>query len=272
MKVFISADIEGVTGVVHDDQTGGSSGDYMRARKWMTGDVNAAIEGALKLGATEIYVKDAHANGRNILLEDLRKEAHLIAGWDVMMNMVQGIDETFHALILIGYHSMAGTENGILAHTLSGCVKRLSINDQPVGEPEVSALIAGHYGVPVVFISGDETVVKELTGFIGEIPYAITKYGMGRESGRTIHPEITREAIINGVSEALSEISRFKPFQMDLPLRMALELTSSKMADLISLLPGVERPSADEVTYQAEDVISMFRMFRVMLGLAWSQR
>jgi len=272
VKIFISADIEGVTGVVHDDQTGGSSGDYMRARKWMTGDVNAAIEGALKAGATEIYVKDAHANGRNILLEDLRKEAYLVAGWDVMMSMVQGIDETFDALILIGYHSMVGTENGILAHTFSGCVRQLSLNGRSIGEPEISALTAGHYNVPVVFIAGDQTVVEELAGFIGKIPHAITKYGMGRESGRTIHPEVTRQAIMDGVSEALSNVSRFKPFQMELPIRMSLKLTSSKMADLISLLPDVDKLSADEVTCQAKDVVAMFRMFRVMLGLAWSQR
>jgi len=272
MKIFISADIEGVTGVVHGDQTGGSSSDYMRARKWMTGDVNAAIEGALKSGATEIHVKDAHANGRNILLEDLKKEAHLVAGWDVTMSMVQGINETFDALALIGYHSMAGTENGILSHTFSGCVKQLTLNDQPIGEPEISAITAGYYGVPVVFIAGDQTAVSELTGFVGEIPHAITKYGMGRETGRTIHPEMTRQAIMEGVSEALSDVSRFKPFQMEPPIRMSLKLTSSKMVDLVGLLPDVKRPNIDEVEYQADDVIQVFRMFRVMLGLAWSQR
>ena len=272
MKIFISADIEGVTGVVHGDQTGGSSGDYMRARKWMTEDVNAAVEAALNAGAAEIYVKDAHANGRNILLEDLKKEAHLIAGWDVMMSMVQGIDETFDALLLIGYHSMAGTENGILSHTFSGCVKRLTLNNRPIGEPEITALIAGHYGVPVAFIAGDQTAVGELAGFIGDIPHAITKYGMGREAGRTIHPEITRQAIMDGVSEALSDLSRFRPFKMELPIRMSLKLTSSKMADLISLLPDVNRLSTDEVMYQAKDVMAAFRMFRVMLGLAWSQK
>ena len=272
MKVFISADIEGVTGVVHSDQTGGSSGDYMRARRWMTGDVNAAIEGALKAGASEIYVKDSHGNGRNILLEEMRKEAHLISGWDTMLSMVQGIDKTFDALILIGYHSMAGTKNGVLAHTFTSCVKQLSVNDQPIGEPEISALVAGHYGVPVTFIAGDQTAVGELIGFIGEIPHAITKYGMGRETARTIHPELTQQAIIDGVSDALSDLTRFKPFKISPPLRMSLKLTSSKMVDLIDLLPNVERLSIDEVSYQAEDAIQIFKMFRVMLGLAWSDR
>lgn len=272
MKIFISADIEGVTGVVHDDQTFGTSSDYMQARKWMTGDVNAAIEGALRAGATELYVKDAHGNGRNILLEELKKGIQLIAGWDVMMNMVQGLDESFDALILIGYHSMVGTENGILAHTFSGCVRQLCLNDHPVGESELSALIAGHYGVSVVFIAGDQTAAKELKGFVGEIPHVITKYGMGKETGQMIHPEITGKAITDGVFEALSDLSRFKPFQIEMPIRMSLKLSSSKMADLISLLPDVERISVEEVMYQAENVMAMFKMFRVMLGLAWSQK
>ncbi len=273
MKIYISADIEGITGVTHGDQAGGSSGDYMQARKWMTGDVNAAMEGALRAtGAAEFHVKDAHASGRNILLEDLRKEARLIAGWDAMMSMVQGIDDSFDALILIGYHSMAGTENGILAHTFSGSVKQLSINDRPVGESEIVALTAGHYGVPVVFVAGDQTVVAELSGFVGEIPHAITKYGMGRESGQVIHPEITYHAIIDGVADALSDMSRFKPFTMDLPLRMSLKLTSSKAVDLISLMPNVDKVSVDEVACQVEDAIAMHNMFRVMLGLTWSLR
>ena len=273
MKIYISADIEGVTGVVHDDQTSGSSSDYMQARRWMTEEVNAAVAGSLRgAGAAEIYVKDAHGNGRNILLEDLREEARLIAGWDVTNNMVQGIDDTFDALILIGYHSMAGTENGILAHTYSRSVRHLSINDRPIGESEISALVAGYYGVPVAFISGDQTVVAEMAGFLDEIPHVITKYGMGRESGQMIKPEITHRAIMDKVSHAITRVSQFKPFTMELPLRMSLRLTSPKAVDLIGLLPDVEKIGMDEVTYQAQDPVAMLRMFRIMLALAWSQR
>ncbi|MBD3183467.1 peptidase M55 [Candidatus Poribacteria bacterium] len=268
MKIYISADIEGATGVVHGDQTGGSSTDYMRARKFMTGDVNAAIEGALKAGADEVWVKDAHANARNILLEELNEAAYLISGWDVKSTMVQGIDDSFHALILIGYHSMAGTENGILSHTFSGVVKSLSINGVQMGEPELSSLIAGYYGVPVVFIAGDQTAVKELTSFVGDIPHAITKYGMWRDSGRTIHPSVTGKAITDGVSEALSNLDKFKPFQVEKPVNMSLRLTSTKMADLISLVPGVEKTDIDRVDYQTEDVLKMTQMFRIMLALA----
>lgn len=271
MKIYISADIEGVTGVTHEDQTGGSSADYMQARKWMTAEVNAAIEGAQRgAGISEFYVKDAHGNGRNILLDELKQEARLMAGWDAMMSMVQGIDDSFDALILIGYHSMAGTENGILAHTFSGSVKQLSINDRPIGESEISALTAGHYGVPVVFIAGDQTVVKEFESFVGEIPHAITKYGTGRESGQVIHPEITYHAITDGAGKALANISNFKPFTMETPLRMSVKLSSSAAVDLISLMPNVDKISADEVACQVEDPIAMHKMFRVMMGLTWS--
>lgn len=272
MKVFISADIEGVTGTTHDDQTGGASDDYRRARKWMTDDVNAAIEGALEAGAKEIYVKDAHGNGRNILLDEMKKEACLITGWDTLMSMVQGLDETFDALILIGYHSMVGTEKGIMAHTYTGSIKQISLNGQPIGEPELSALTAGYYGVPTVFIAGDDTAVNELKGFLGDIPCAVTKYGMGSDSGRIMHPEITGQSIREGVSKALSDLSQFKPFKMELPIRMTLKMAKAKTAELISFIPGVERISLDEVSYEAADVMLMLRMFRVMVGLAWSQK
>ena len=273
MKIYISADIEGVTGVVHGDQTGGSSSDYMQARKWMTGEVNAAVEGAMRGGgAGEIYVKDAHGNGRNILLEDLREEARLIAGWDVTESMIQGIDNAFDALVLIGYHSMAGTENGILAHTYSGSIRQLSINDRPIGEPEIAALVAGHYGVPVVFVAGDQTVVEELSGFVGEIPHVITKYGMGRQSGQMIKPEITYRAIVDKVSHALAQTDQFKPFTMEQPLRMSVRFASHGIAELVSLIPDVEAISIDEVTCQADDPVAMLNMFRVMLALAQSQK
>lgn len=272
MKVFISADIEGITGITHDEQTYGTSSEYMQGKKWMTADVNAAIEGALKAGATEIYVKDAHGNGRNIILDELKKEAFLIAGWDVLGSMVQGIDDSFDALILIGYHSMVGTENGIIAHTMTGIVKQLSINDKPIGEPELSSLTAGHYGVPIVFIAGDQTAVKELSSFVGEIPHVITKYGMGASTGRLIHPELNQKAINEEVYKALSNLSKFKPFKMDLPLKMSLKVSMIKMADLISLVPNVHRISKEEVMFEAKDVLEMLRMFRVMEGLAWSQK
>jgi len=272
MKVFISADMEGITGISHDDQTFGTSAEYMQGRRFMTSDVNAAIEGALKAGATEICVKDAHGNARNILLDELKKEATLIAGWDVMESMVQGIDDTFDALILIGYHSMVGTENGVLSHTMTGCIKQLSINSRPIGEPELSALTAGHYGIPTVFVAGDQTVVNEMTWFVGEIPHAITKYGMGRETGRLNHPEVTREAITEGVFNALSDLSRFKPFQMELPLTMSVKMSKPSMADLIALVPGINKVGIEEVIYEAQDMPDILRMFRVILGLAWSLR
>jgi D-amino peptidase len=272
MKVFISADMEGITSISHDDQTFGTSAEYMQGRKFMTSDVNAAIEGALKAGATEITIKDAHGNARNILLDELKKEATLIAGWDVMESMVQGIDDTYDALILIGYHSMIGTENGMIAHTMTNCIKQLSVNSRIIGEPELSALTAGHYGVPTVFVAGDQTVVSEMTWFVGEIPHVITKYGMGRETGKLNHPEITREAITEGVFNALSDLSKFRPFQMELPLTMSVKLSRPVMADLISLIHEFHKVSIDEVMYEASNVLDMLKMFRVLLGLAWSMK
>ncbi|HOX40133.1 MAG TPA: M55 family metallopeptidase [Candidatus Brocadiia bacterium] len=272
MKIFISADIEGATGVVHFDETGPVAAEFARARKWMTGDVNAAIEGAMQAGAGEIWVKDAHGNGRNILIEELRPEANLVAGWDALISMVQGLDGTFDALLLIGYHSRAGEERGILSHTMSNCVKELNLNGRAIGEAELSALTAGYHGVPTVFVAGDQSVAEELSLFTGPIPHAVTKYAMGRETGRTVHPERTREAIRAGVAEALSDLKRFKPLKMAGPIEMSVRMALSKQADAAALTPGVERRGPDEVACVVADVPAVLRMFRVMLGLAWSAR
>lgn len=272
MKIFISADMEGITGITHDEQTEGSSNQYIHGCKLMTGDVNAAIEGCLEAGADEIYVKDAHGNGRNIIIEELNKHAILIPGWDIMMNMVQGIDESFDALILIGYHSMIHTENGILAHTMTSSIRGLSINNHPIGEAELSSLIAGYYGVPVVFISGDHAVVNELRRFVGEIPYVITKYGMGRETGRLLHPSLTHTSIKEKVSEAVRKREQFKPLQMEPPLNVSVKLSSAKATDLVSLVPGIQKTNTDEISCSLNTPIELLKMLRIIMGLAWSIR
>lgn len=272
MKIFISVDMEGITGITHDEQTEGSSSQYIHGCKLMTGDVNAAVEGCLEAGADEIYVKDAHGNGRNIIVEELNKHAILIPGWDTMMNMVQGIDASFNALVLIGYHSMIHTENGILSHTMTGSIRRLCINNHPVGEAELSSLIAGYYGVPVVFISGDDAVVNELRRFVGEIPYVITKYGMGRETGKIIHPSLTQMNIKEKVFEAISKCGQFKPFEMELPLNVSIRLSSTKATDLVALVPGIQKVNTDEVFCSLDTPIELLKMLRIIMGLAWSIR
>src|SRR5687768_10694745 len=150
MKVYISADIEGITGLVSWSQCSrpdGSSYDFPFARRMMSHDVNAAIRGARRAGATEVVVKDSHGNSKNLLIEDLEPDVKLISGHGSGIDgMMQGIDESFDAAMLVGYHAMACTTAGIMEHTITGGVHRMKVNGELCGEIGLSAAVAGRYG------------------------------------------------------------------------------------------------------------------------------
>ena len=161
LKVYISADMEGVVGVVTSDQLGPSGFEYQRFRAIMTREVNAAIDAAREMGATEILVSDSHGNGENLLIEDLPPDVQLIRGWPRPHMMMEGIDETFDAAILIGYHSSTTNTRGVRAHTISSAnLTAVRLNGVEMLEASINAAIAGDFGVPVVMISGDDAVIE----------------------------------------------------------------------------------------------------------------
>ena len=165
MKIFISADIEGVCGVFHTRQTGENSSEYERAKKLLTEEVNAAIEGALEAGAEEILVNDSHGSMRNIILEDLNPAARLISGFPKPLVMMEGIDNSFDGALLIGYHAMSRTR-GILANTINGFTfHSIKMNGVAYGETEINAALAAHFHVPVIMASGDDDLGEEISDF-----------------------------------------------------------------------------------------------------------
>ena len=184
MKVYISADIEGITGLVSWSQCSrpdGNSYDYQFARRMMTHDVNAAVRGARAAGATEILIKDSHGNSKNLLIDMLEPGVRLISGHGSGTDgMMEGIDETFDAAMLVGYHGMAGATTGIMEHTITGGVHRIRVNGQLCGEIGLSAGVAGRYGVPLVMISSDAVGCREAADLITGIETATTKDGLGR--------------------------------------------------------------------------------------------
>ena len=179
MKVFISVDMEGITALTDPEDVLPDGMDYARGRMMMTGDANAAILGAFDAGATEVIVNDSHWIMRNLLIEHLDPRAKLIKGFHKPMCMLQGVDETIDAAVFVGYHSCAGTESGVLAHTLLGKeVHNLLLNGQPIGETRLNALLAGHFGVPVAFVAGDDTVCREAKAVLGaDLPTYAVKDG-----------------------------------------------------------------------------------------------
>ncbi len=255
MKIYISVDIEGITGVIHwNDTDKDSKGDYEYFRKIMAGEVNAAIEGACEAGATEIVVRDAHGNALNILPTDLDKRAKLLRNWaDSPICMMEGIDSSFHAAMFIGYHARAGVMNATLKHTLTGKYRRILINDLECSEAAISALIAGHFNVPVVLIAGDRALCDEIAGRWPQITTVAVKDGIG-EACLNLHPEVSREKIRAGAQNAVKRCTAQKPIRMNAPFVLRVEYHKESDASRARWFPGANRLDAYTVEYTANTI------------------
>jgi D-amino peptidase len=271
LKIYISVDMEGIWGVVHGDQTSSDSPDYAAARKWMAKDVNAAIQGAISAGATEVVVNDAHGSMRNIDPGDLDPRASLISGTPKPLSMMQGIDPSFAACFLIGYHAKAGTENAILDHTISGSVVRsVKVNGVEMPELGLNALIAGSFGVPVVLVTGDTAVCRQATEVLGrEVVTVAVKEATGRLAAKLLPWSEALGKIEAGAREALANRAAVKPFKMAPPYNFELAYHVSAQADMgAMLLPSVKRIDARTLGFTANDYIEGFRTLRALISLA----
>jgi D-amino peptidase len=268
LKVFISVDMEGITGVVHSDQTG-TGPEYNTARKWMAEDVNAAIEGALLAGATEIVVNDSHGGMRNILLSDLHQAATLISGTPKPLGMMQGIDATFDAAMFIGYHAKAGTADAILDHTISGAtVYYVKINGTELPELGINGLIAGHFNVPVVLVSGDKAVCEQAREVLGDgVMTAQVKEAIGRYAAKNLGFGKAHRLISDQAAAALRKRQEIKPYKMPAPYRFELAYLRSSQADNAMAVPGVKRINARAVQIESSDVVAGYRFMRALISL-----
>ena len=266
LKVFISVDMEGLTGVANWEDVSRAGKDYDYFRKIMTREANAAVEGALEAGATEILVRDSHDSARNILPEMLNKNARLLRDWSGggFKDMMKGIDETFDAVIFIGYHAKAGTPNAILEHTMSGKVTDVSINGISMPEAGINALIADYYNVPVVFLSGDLAICKQAKELLGEIETVAVKEGIGN-SALNIHPEAARGKIREGVKKALINRNNFRTYKLVPPYTLVLKLKEEELIQKKSFYPGAKRTGAWELTYRNNDLLEIFKALVWML-------
>jgi D-amino peptidase len=262
--------MEGIAGIVHSDQVTMGGNDYQLARRWMTEEANAAIQGAIDAGATEIVVNDSHSTMRNLIAGEINPAARLITGSPKTLGMMQGIDETFDAVIFIGYHARAGTADAILDHTYSGAsVSALRVNGVEIGESEMNAIIAGHYGVPVVMVSGDRAVCSQVKSSLGaNIVTSQVKEGIGRYASKTIVPEESQKMIRANAAAALKRVKEFKPYKVAAPFVVEIDFLYSYQAENASLIPGIERVSARTVRYTQPNFIDGFRMFRALVTLA----
>jgi D-amino peptidase len=270
-KVFISADMEGISGIVHGDQTTPGTSEYASGRKWMAQDVNAAVAGAIEAGAAEVVVNDSHGSMRNIDPDDLDPRAVLISGTPKPLSMMQGIDATFAACLFIGYHAKAGTEDAILDHTISGGVVRaIRVNGIEMPELGLNAAIAGFFGVPVVLVSGDTAVCRQAGEILGpEVVTVPVKEAYGRLAAKLVPMEESRRMIKAGVKEALGKLAGAKPYKLSPPFKFELEYHVSAQADLgAMLLPQVKRADARTLAFTANNYLEGFRTLRALISLA----
>jgi D-amino peptidase len=265
MKVYISADIEGVTGTTHWDEADRKSSDFGEFREQMTAEVAAACEGALKAGATQIRVKDAHGSARNIIASRLPQEARLVRGWSGHpLAMVEGLDETFQAMLMIGYHSRAGSDANPLAHTMTGSAAHIRINDRYASEFLLHAYAAALVDVPVVFVSGDAGLCEEAESFIPDIVTTAVKEGAGN-STVNIHPRLAVERIRDGVQRALeSDVSRCR---IQMPERFSVEVGYKDHAKAYhaAFFPGASLKEPHVIRFESDDYFEALRLFSFVL-------
>ncbi|MGQ0569269.1 MAG: M55 family metallopeptidase [Armatimonadota bacterium] len=269
MKVYISVDIEGVAGIVDRAQGSLPGIDYERGRRLMTQEAAAAVRGALAGGASEVWVSDSHgSNGsRNIIIEDLPQECWLISGDSRPMVQVEGLDRSFAALAMVGYHARHGL-SGVLDHTISGReVYELKLNGRPVGEVGLNAAVAGHLGVPVVVVSGDHKLAGEVAEILPWTEYVVVKYAIGRHASKAMHPQRARQAIQDGLTRALGRLSQMELFEISKPVTADLTFKHTSMADAAAGMPGVGRVNDLTVRITAPDAVAVYPLIMTAIHL-----
>jgi len=266
MKVYISADMEGVSGVVHFAQTDKDAKEYGRACKLMTDEVNAGIEGALSSGANEIVVNDAHGAMRNILIENLNPAAQLISGSPKPLSMLQGVDEGCDAAFFVGYHAQVGASLGALNHVFSRRVHRVSLNQRPVGELGLNAALAGHFGVPVVLVTGDRALTEEARAILGDVEVVAVKEAYGMQAARCLPPSRAQALIREAAARAVRKAA--KPFVVASPIVLNVEFHQTVHAEMAELVPGSRRLDGRSVEFTGVDMLQVYRAWRAMVDLS----
>jgi D-amino peptidase len=271
VRVYISVDMEGVAGVVHESQTDPTNpacaADYARFRRLMTGEANAAVEGALTAGATKVVVNDSHWFMRNLIAEELHPTAELISGDPKPRSMMQGIDGGFDAALCIGYHARAGTRNAVLDHTYADRIQEVRLNGDAVGELGINAALAGVHGVPVALVSGDSALAAEAQELLGDDVVAVTvKEAVGRHAARSFAPAVACRMIREGVTRALKKKRR--PFVLPPPITLEVDFAMTIHADMAEVCPGATRIAGRTVAFTHQDYGEVFRGWRTMLNLS----
>lgn len=279
MKVLISADMEGTCGVVswvhvmppeYPGDGPRNQTEYERARMRMTREVNAAIEGALAGGADEVIVNDSHDGMRNLIPEELHPSCRFISGNDKLLGMMQGVDlEGIGAVFYTGYHAKAGTPAAPLAHTWTDWLNDVRFDGSSTGEFGINAAIAGHFGVPVVLVTGDDKAVAQTQAMLGgQVVGVPVKEGISTFAALHLHPSIAADRIREGAERAIRDVSTAVPFTLAPRANVELNFDHQARADQAALAPGVDRTEERTIAFHPADGVELSRTFRAVMKLA----
>jgi D-amino peptidase len=260
LKVYISADMEGITGVASVDQLGPANFEYTQARQWMTGDVLAAIQGAREAGATEFVISDSHGNGQSLLIDRFPTDIPItvVRSFPRPLGMMEGLDSSFAAAIFIGYHASTSSLTGVRAHTISSALlTRIAINGTSMSEAGINAAIAAQFGVPVVMISGDDQIVAETKQRLGNIEGAAVKRAIGFHSAATMTPEAGQALIKQHARAAVARRAEMRPYVMTKPLTLEVSFKNYRPVELLGYLSNVQRIDSHTIRYQARDMVDI---------------
>ena len=256
LKVHISVDMEGVAGAVTGEQLGPTGFEYGRFREFMTREAVAAVAAARQAGATEIIVADSHGNGQNLLIDQFPPDVRVIRSWPRRLGMVAGIDDTVGAAIFIGYHSGTNNAAGVRAHTFSSAtLTRVALNGVNVTEGSWNAAIAGHFGVPVVMMSGDDAAIAEVRRAVGAIEAAETKRSLGFHAAATLTPQASVDLIGQRVRSALQRLNEFKPLRVETPVTVDVSFKNYLPVEVLGYLPIFERTDSHSIRFRAKDMV-----------------
>ena len=255
MKIFISADLEGINGVAAPEDVEETGSGYQQARVFMTEEVNAVVSGAFAGGATEVVVCDSHNVAANIKVEQLDDRAQLLRGDTRANSMVHGLDESFDGLILLGYHAKFGTQNAILDHTFSpSMIRDLRVNGVSVGELGFNALFAAEKGVPLIMATGDQSLEKEAKDFYQEVETVVVKYAEGRFCARCLPRIKTQDMLVETAEKAVRQAKEKKPVAVPDSLEMEITFQQVNLADGAMRVTGTRRADAMTVAVKAAEM------------------
>ena len=264
LKIFISVDMEGVGGIGTSEMTRAKGKDYNLGRKLMTDEVNAVVSAIYQYNSSaEIIVNDSHGDMQNLNHQDLDPKVVYIQGNKKPYGMVQGLDKSFDGAIFLGYHARAGTARGFLAHTGSGSVKGLWLNETEVGEGGLNAFYAGEMNVPVILAAGDDVFTKQF-GKLVNSELVTTKTALTAQVAQLKHGTVVQKELSEATLRALKKINTKKPIKLKNNVSIKLKFSSTTHAEILQAIPNMKWIDGYTVQYNAKDMVEAYALIRLM--------